>query len=139
MFLGEHLLNLSNHVFSSRGNLLLKWCYLVLHFLHMSTLDCQVPSINNNWNNPNLWMSVFRVQCFWPVVKFLPWLFGNPGKNHAQSGTWFCWGIDQDKDVNVCATIGFLSQIYTCTLSLMINLAKIFKKILWGFSSFFHK
>lgn len=39
--------------------------------IHMSTVDCQVPSINNNWNNPDLWISVFCAQCYWPVVKIL--------------------------------------------------------------------
>lgn len=86
--------------------------------IHRSTLDCQVPSINNNWNNPDLWISVFCAQCYWPVVKILlsfDWCKKRK-KHHSDKDLAFLVKLYKGKDSVIEIVKRFLHGVHKCNV-----------------------
>lgn len=92
--------------------------------IHMSTLDCQVPSINNNWNNPDLWISVFCAQCYWPVVKILPsfdWCKKRK-KHHSDKDLAFLVKLYKRKNSVIEIVKRFLHGVHKCNVWYLTNI-----------------
>lgn len=92
--------------------------------IHMSTLDCQVPSINNNWNNPDLWISVFCAQCYWPVVKILlsfDWCKKRK-KHHSDKDLAFLVKLYKRKNSVIEIVKRFLHGVHKCNVWYLRNI-----------------
>lgn len=105
--------------------------------IHMSTLDCQVPSINNNWNNPDLWISVFCAQCYWPVVKILlsfDWCKKRK-KHHSDKDLAFLVKLYKRKNSVIEIVKRFLHGVHKCNVWYLTNIQEwwiIQVEVLWG-------
>lgn len=93
--------------------------------IHMSTVDCQVPSINNNWNNPDLWISVFCAQCYWPVVKILlsfDWYVKKKKQHSDKDLAFFLSNFTREKDSVIEIVERFLHGVHKCYVWYLTNI-----------------